>query len=100
MSVTYAVSGGLVPVDQRVVLSADAPPPAGYRRPDVEAVLDAASDPALRTLQMEPLPVDRCCDRREYVVTVRWSDGSSRTFRTLDGLDRPEAFDRLLRLLH
>lgn len=94
--VVYEQSGGVAGIHVRVVVAASKPPPPGFTEEKVAAVLDAASNPALRRLQMTPLPKDTCCDRFGYDVTVTWADGSSRAFTTLSGVDQPPLFDDLL----
>ncbi len=96
VSVTYTQTGGLAGTVETRHFSLDRPRPAGLSRVDIKTALRAASDPALRTLKMTPLPEDQCCDRFSYVVTIRWDDGSSRTYRSLDGVEQPAAFSRLI----
>lgn len=98
VSVTYKRSGGITGVSEvrRFTLS-----PA-YRGPDraaVEAIMRAASNPRLATVPMTPLPKNTCCDRFLYVVKIDWDDGTSRTYKTLDGVRQPLVFDRLLHRL-
>jgi hypothetical protein len=40
-----------------------------------------------------------CCDRQEYTVVITYADGTSETFRTLDGLQQPAVFEDLLGML-
>lgn len=97
--VVYEQSGGIAGIYVRVVVAVSKPPPPGFTEEKVAAVLDAASNPALRQLEMTPLPKDPCCDRFGYDVTVTWADGSSRAFTTLSGVDQPPLFDDLLSTL-
>lgn len=98
VSVRYEHSGGLAGEPTTVAVSAGAPPPAGYTRAEVRRILDVASNPDLARARMEPLPEDICCDRFAYRVTVRWSDGSVRSFESLDGLEQPQPYIRLVSL--
>ncbi len=95
MSVTYQKSGG-AGINESSHYALHEPPPDGVSRAEVMAVLRAASHPALRTLEMTPLPADQCCDRFSYVVTITWKDGTSRTYESLDGVEQPPAFYRFL----
>jgi hypothetical protein len=99
VSVSFRKSGGLKPVDERSVFSADSKPPAGYSASDVDKILAVASNPRIRDLPTSRMPVDQCCDRQSYQVTITWADGSSRTLTTIDGVDRPQLFDDLLSAL-
>ena len=99
VSVSYRKTGGLKPVDVRMTYSEDGPPPDGVSAKEVDEVLAAASDPALREADLEPVPKDTCCDRQEYTVLVTYADGTSVTFRTLDGLQQPAVFEDLLGML-
>ncbi len=96
VSVTVSHGGGIAPTPYRLVFAAGEPPPPGHTRADVQAVLEAASDPALRRVEMTPLPENQCCDRQGYSVTITWDDGSSRTYRTLDGVEQPRIFQEFL----
>ncbi len=96
VAVTYRQTGGEESLDKRYRFARGKPPPAGYSRFDAKAALLAASDPALRTVAMPPLPEDQCCDFYLYAVTISWADGTSRTYKAFSGDDQPPAFDRLL----
>ena len=96
VSVTFSRSGGLKPTDETAVFAADSPLPSGRTRGEVRGVLEAASDPELIQVDMEPMPKDQCCDRQTYVISVRWDDGSSRTYTSIDGLEQPQVFEELL----
>ena len=95
----YRQTGGLRAVDIRVTYSDGGPPPEGVTAKELNQVLDAASDPALRDAELEPLPKNMCCDRQEYTVVITYADGTSETFRTLDGLQQPAVFEDLLGML-
>ncbi len=99
VSVSYRQTGGLRAVDIRVTYSDDGPPPEGVTANELDQVLDAASVPALRDVELEPLPKNMCCDRQEYTVVITYADGTSETFRTLDGLQQPAVFEDLLGML-
>lgn len=99
VSVSYRQTGGLKGVDVQKVYSEDGPPPEGASAAEVDQVLAAASDPALQDADLKKVPKYPCCDLQEYTVTVTYADGSSQTFRTVDGLQQPAVFEDLLRLL-
>jgi hypothetical protein len=99
VSVSYRQTGGLKGVDVQKVYSEDGPPPEGTSAAEVDQVLAAASDPALQDADLKKVPKYPCCDLQEYTVTVTYADGSSQTFRTVDGLQQPAVFEDLLRLL-
>jgi len=96
VSVTFRLSGGLEPTDETVVFAAGESLPSGRTKGEVRGVLEAASDPELVDVDMEPMPKDQCCDRQTYVVSIRWDDGSSRTYTSIDGLEQPQVFEELL----
>ena len=96
-SVSYTRSGGLRPTKLHVVFAADQPPPEGYTQADVDQILRTASDPRFRDLQMEPMPANPCCDLYSFNVTITWEGGQTRTFSSVDGVDQPALFDKLLR---
>lgn len=96
VAVTYRQTGGEEGMTEMHRFAAGKPAPAGFSRVEANAALQAASDPALRSLETTPLPDDQCCDRYLYVVTITWADGTSRTYETLSGVEQPAAFDRLL----
>jgi len=97
--VAYRQTGGLKGIDVQKIYSEDGPPPEGASAAEVDQVLDAASDPALQEADLKKVPKYPCCDLQEYTVTVTYADGSSQTFRTVDGLQQPAVFEDLLRLL-
>lgn len=99
VAVSYRKTGGLRAVDVRMTYSEDGQPPDGVSAKEVDEVLAAASDPALREAELEPVPKNTCCDRQEYTVLVTYADGTSVTFRTLDGLQQPAVFEDLLGML-
>ncbi len=79
--------------------SAERPPPPGTSQTDLDKILTAASDPALREADLTPVPKNPCCDLQSYQVTISYADGSSQTFRTVDGLQQPQVFENLLGML-
>jgi hypothetical protein len=99
VSVAYRQTGGLRAVDIRLSYSDDGPPPEGVTAKELDQVLEAASDPALRDVELEPVPKNTCCDRQEYTVVITYADGTAETFRTLDGLQQPAVFEDLLGML-
>ncbi|MDQ3095787.1 MAG: hypothetical protein M3Q82_07500 [Actinomycetota bacterium] len=96
VSVTFRLSGGLDPTDETAVFATGGSLPSGRTRGEVRGVLEAASDPELVDVDMEPMPKDQCCDRQTYVISIRWDDGSSRTYTSIDGLEQPQVFEELL----
>ena len=96
VSVTFRLSGGLEPTDETVVFAAGESLPSGRTKGEVRGVLESASDPELVDVDMEPMPKDQCCDRQTYVISIRWDDGSSRTYTSIDGLEQPQVFEELL----
>lgn len=62
-------------------------------------MLEAASAPELIAANMTKVPAQTCCDLQTYVVTVRYDDGSQRTYTSVDGLEQPRVFEKLLGLL-
>jgi hypothetical protein len=98
VAVTYERTGGIAGQSESAHITL-ANSPEGYSKARVRTVLDAASRPALRNLNLPPVPRNLCCDRYFFTVRVAWSDGSSRTYRTADGLHRPPALRRLLAAL-
>jgi hypothetical protein len=92
-------TGGLRPTQLTLVYAADTPPPGNATEADVHDVLAAASNPALHDADMTRVPKNTCCDRQFYSVTITYADGSTRTFSTLDGLQQPKVFERLLSML-
>jgi hypothetical protein len=99
VSLTYHKTGGLRPTDETLLYSEDGPRPDGVTAAEVDQVLTAASNPELRDLQLEPMPKYPCCDLQEYTVTISYADGSSESFRTVDGVQQPELFENLLSML-
>ena len=98
-SVTVRITGGLRGDDERRVYSEGAPPLPGQTRAEVAAMLEAASAPELIAANMTKVPAQACCDLQTYVVTVRYDDGSQRTYTSVDGLEQPRVFEKLLGLL-
>ena len=99
VTVTFHKSGGLKPANLTLSYSANDAPPRGSTPAEVDRVLDAASDPALRDLKMASVPKNACCDLQEYTVVITYADGSTQSFRTVDGLQQPAAFEHLVSLL-
>lgn len=91
-------SGGLKGGRSTWVFDADRPPPAGFSRADVQDILQAAGNPALRSMPAQS-PGNPCCDRYVYLVTIRYPDGATRSFHAVDGDQHPAPLDRLLHLL-
>ncbi|MGH3502912.1 MAG: hypothetical protein ACRDQA_18765 [Nocardioidaceae bacterium] len=96
VSVHLRRSGGFQPSKVSRVFAVHQPPPDGFTQQDVRRVLSAAAD--LKGVDVNPMPSNTCCDRYSYALVVTWADGSSRTYTTIDGLDQPPAFTRLLHL--
>ena len=94
VSVTVRKSGGKAGLSELRTFDLDQLPVRGPERAEAKSILRAASEPALTTVKMTPLPANVCCDRFRYVVRVVWDDGTSRTFRTLDDVKQPAVFDR------
>ncbi len=99
VSVVFRRTGGLRPTTVNLVYAADREAPAGASSADVGAILEAASDPRLREAELTPVPKNTCCDRQEYVVLITYADGTTASFRTLDGLQQPKVFEDLLSIL-
>ncbi len=99
VAVSLRRTGGLRPVDVRLSYSADGPLPAGTTQAELDDILSAASDPALRTVDMAPVPKNACCDLQSYQVTVSYADGSTKSFATVDGVQQPQVFEKLLSML-
>lgn len=97
--VSFRKTGGLRPADETVTYAADGVPPSGSSRADVRAILGVASNPELRTVDLKPPPKNPCCDLQEYTVLITYADGSTATFRTVDGLQQPPVFEDLLSML-
>ena len=91
-------AGGLKPVDVRMTYPRTGRLPrcqrAGGRRCPRGGVR-----PCPARGRLEPVPKDTCCDRQEYTVLVTYADGTTETFRTLDGLQQPAVFEDLLGML-
>lgn len=96
VSVTFKQSGGIAAMDETVVFAAGRPVPGGRTKADVREVLELASNPELINADLEPMPKDTCCDRRTYVMSILWDDGSRRVYTSLDGLEQPRVFEELL----
>jgi hypothetical protein len=96
VSVALHRTGGLKPITVNRVFAADAKPPAGFDAADVDAVLAAASRFSDADVQVSPVPMDTCCDRYTYEVTISYADGTSKSFSTIDGLQQPRIFQQLL----
>ncbi len=96
--VTYVRSGGLRGEVTSYTFAAGGAPPEGFTRQQQQRVLRAAAAPELRSLTPGAPPKTLCCDRFSYEVTVTWSDGQRRTFRSIDGVDAAPALAALLRV--
>jgi hypothetical protein len=97
-AVTLVRSGGIRGGTDTWRFAADQPPPNGFSKADLAAILTAAADPDLKS-QTESSPGNPCCDRYLYRVTVTWPDGTSRTFATVDGESRTPELAKLLHLM-
>ncbi len=95
-SVSYRRGGGLKPTTVTRIFTADGTPPDGFTAADVDQVLDAAQTFAESQEVVKPLPANVCCDRYIYNVTISWSDGTTKTFASVDGQRQPKAFESLL----
>lgn len=95
MAVTYERTGGIAGDTESARITL-ANPPDGYNKARVRAILGAASRPALRHLQLPRMPHNLCCDRYTFTVRIAWSDGSTRVYRTADGLHQPLVLRQLL----
>lgn len=98
-SVALRRSGGLKPVTVRRVYSATGQPPPGSSPADVLAVLDAARGFEAAGASLTPTPATSCCDAYTYRVTITHTDGTSTTYTTVDGLEQPPSFEKLLSAL-
>lgn len=96
VAVSLLRTGGLKPVPVERTFSASAPPPSGYARSDVRAVLQAADAFESADPSLSPVPDNPCCDQYSFTVTVLRADGSSATYRTTSGQPQPSSFDTLL----
>lgn len=96
VAVMFERSGGKAGLDEVNRFAAGAPPPAGASRARVRAVLQAASTRALKSMHLPRMPQNLCCDRFVYTVRISYADGSSRIFRTADGLHQPPQLRALL----
>ena len=78
----------------------DGPPPEGVTpgrcRPGARRGIEPGSP---RPSSSTPLPKNPCCDRQEYTVVITYADGTTETFRTVDGLQQPAVFEDLLSML-
>ncbi len=92
-------TGGIRPTTVNLVYAANREAPAGTSSADVQDILSAASNPQLRNVELTPVPKNTCCDRQEYVVLITYADGTTTSFRTLDGLQQPRVFEHLLSML-
>lgn len=96
--VRYVRSGGLRGEVTSYTFAAEGAPPPGFTRKQQQRVLSAAAAPELRALTPGAPPKTLCCDRFSYEVTVTWSDGQRRTFRSTEGVDAAPALAALLRV--
>jgi hypothetical protein len=96
VAVSLHRSGGLKPLPVTRVFAENRPPPHGYTQADVDAAL-AAADAFVRSgADVGKPPQNTCCDRYTYVVTLTFGDGTSSSYSTVDGVDEPASFERLL----
>jgi hypothetical protein len=98
-AVTLHRSGGLKPVTVRRVFAADQAPPKGYTEAGVHRTLAAAQAFVDAGAKVRPVDPNACCDLYSYQVVISLADGTSRSFRTVDGVTQPEPFETLLRAL-
>jgi hypothetical protein len=96
VSVVLHRSGGLKPVAVTRVFTAGSVPPEGFSRADLANVLTAAQALVSADQKVRPLPTTTCCDRYVYRVSIRLSDGTTKTYSSVDGVKQPRAFDDLL----
>jgi hypothetical protein len=96
VSVSLRRSGGLKPVAFSRVFSAGHAPPRGFSKADVTDVIRAAQALVAAAPKIRPLPANTCCDRSTYIVSIVLSDGTTKTFASVDGLNQPRLFDKLL----
>lgn len=94
--VSLRLTGGLKPTFVNRVFSAQGRPPQGFTAADVETALDAAGRFAAADAELAPLPANTCCDRYTLTVTITRADGESTSYTTIDGLDQPASFEKLL----
>jgi hypothetical protein len=71
-------------------------PPAGHTDADVRRALRAASAPQLARVDL-PTPASSCCDRYRFLITIRYANGSTKRFSTVDGEPWPPVFRVLVR---
>lgn len=92
--VVVSRSGGFAGVKDLSVFTSDGPPPDRYTKAQQEAVIAAATNPALDDVKLsKPNP---CCDKFVYRIVVS-SDGEPiHTFATADGETWPPAFAALM----
>jgi hypothetical protein len=95
-SVALRRSGGLKPTPVTRVFTAGEAPPKGYSTDDLARVLRAAQALADSHQKIQPLPASTCCDRFVYSVSIRFADGSTKSYSTVDGLNQPRIFRVLL----
>jgi hypothetical protein len=99
VAVSLRRSGGFVPRPLTRVFAAGEAPPRGFTGAEVKTVLRAAQALVDADLKVKPLPSNTCCDRYVYSVWVVLSDGTTKTYGSVDGINQPRLFTVLLRLL-
>jgi hypothetical protein len=62
----------------------------------VRHALRAASAPGLARTEL-PTPTSWCCDRYRFRITIRYANGSTKRFSTVDGEPWPPVFRALVR---
>jgi hypothetical protein len=68
------------------------------RGADARWVLILTTTKEYKRLAGSYLPANPCCDRFEYLVTVRYTNGVTKKVRTVDGADAPALLWRVIRL--
>jgi hypothetical protein len=71
-------------------------PPAGHTDADVRRALRAASASELARVHLRT-PATSCCDRYRFLIVIRYANGSTERFSTVDGDPWPPAFRALVR---
>jgi hypothetical protein len=108
VDVSFAVEGGIAGIQERLEVAKDGTlalfrngQPAGQGRLESE-LLDRlhglVATPAFRGLAPQYLPKDTCCDRFQYTVRVRRSDGAQ-AVTTIDDVTWPRALADVIALL-
>jgi len=97
--VTVERSGGIKGDTETDIFAEETIAPEGFTDADMDQILEAASEPELIDVELEPMPKNQCCDRITTQVVVEYDDGSARTYRTIDGVDQPNVFVDFLSML-